>query len=146
MSNFVFNNAKGKVAYYAGLPGSNDALVAVPLQSVDLEPDENMIEHSNLAEVLAVSDEQTTIGRKTLTGVTVTVDAGSDANVVDSADFTYTAASGAAVGAFVICYVPDVGVSSDSSILLLTKHDFSVIPSGADIPVQISSNGLFVAS
>ena len=146
MSNFTFNSAKGKVAYYAELNGSNDGLIAVPLQAANLEPDAAMIERTTLADLLTVSQEQLTLGRKTLTGVTSTVVSVSDTVVVDCDDFTYVAGTGNPVAAFVICYVPDVGASTDANIKLLTKHDFSVIPSGSDIPVQISSNGLFVAS
>lgn len=144
--NFTFNNAKGKVAYYAMLSGTSDALIAVPLQSASIEPDNLMIEHTTLAQVLAVSTEQTTMGRKTLTSVTSVVDSTMDANVVDFDDFTYSGATGPAIAAFVICYVPDTGTSTDSTIIPLTKHDFSAIPSGSDIPVQVSSNGAFVAS
>lgn len=146
MSNFVFNNAKGKVAYYAMLPSSNDGLIAVPLQTSGLEADSAMIERTTLASVLTVSAEQATLGRKTLTGVTSAPNTANDTGVVDSADFVYTAGAGVPIAAFVICYVPDLGVSTDSAIIPLTKHDFSVIPSGTDIPVQISSNGLFVAA
>lgn len=146
MANFVFNVAKGKAAYYATLPGSSDALIAVPLQTSGLEPDLSMIDRTTLADILTVSIEQTTLGRKTLTGVASTVDHAADRAVVDLDDFLYTAGSGAPVGAFVICYDPDTTASVDANIIPLTKHDFSVIPSGSDIPVQISTSGVFIAT
>lgn len=146
MANFVFNVAKGKAAYYATLPGLNDALIAVPLQTSGLESDVFMVDRTTLAEILTVSTEQTSLGRKTLTGVTSTVDNAGDRAVVDLDDFSYTAGSGSPVGAFVICYDPDTTASADSNIIPLTKHDFSVIPSGSDIPVQISTSGVFIAT
>lgn len=146
MGNFVFNVAKGKVAYYATLPAANDAFIAVPLQSSGLEGDTDMMDRDTLADVLSAStNEQTTLGRTTMTGVTSTVDDSGNKVVVDMNDYTYTSASGAAVGAIIICYVPDTGSSTDSQIIPLTRHDFSAIPSGSNIPVQVSSNGLFVA-
>lgn len=146
MSNFVFNIAKGKAAYYATLPNSSDAIIAVPLQSASLEPDVSMIDRTTLADILSVSTEQTSLGRVTLLGVTSNVDNTNDRVVVDANDFTYPAGTGAPVGGFVICYDPDTSASVDSAIIPLTKHDFSVIPSGGDIPVQISSTGIFIAS
>ena len=98
-----------------------------------------------LADLLAGStDEQTTLGRKLMTGVTATV---VGENMVVNADsFVYTAATGAPISCIVICYNPDTTAGTDDDIILLTKHDFSAIPSGSDIPVQISADGLFVAS
>lgn len=144
MSNFVFNNAKGKVAYYAELPGDNDALIAVPIESNGQELDASMVSQETLASLLAQSVEQTTLGRKTLTGVTSTVV--NSSAVVNADDFVYTAGSGSPVSAFIICYVPDTTSSTDADIVPLTKHDFSLIPTGVDIPVQIAPGGLFVAS
>lgn len=144
MSNFVFNNAKGKVAYYAELPEANDALIAIPMETASLEIDATLVGRETLDDVLSTSSEQTTLGRKTLTGVTSSV-VGNTA-VVNADDFTYTSGTGAPVGAFIVCYVPDLGVSGDEEIVPLLKFDFSLIPSGVDIPVQIATGGLFVAS
>lgn len=144
MSNFVFNNAKGKVAYYAGLPDALDGLIAVPLETTGLEADTTMINRTSLLGLLTASTEQTTLGRMPLTGVTVEVIGNSI--VVNVDDFVYTAGSGSPVAAFIVCYVPESGVSTDDEIIPLTKHDFSLIPTGTDIPVQISAGGLFVAS
>lgn len=146
MAKFVFNNAKGKVGFYATLPETSDALIAVAIKTSGIEPDSTMIEQTALDDLLAVSTEQTTVGRKTLGSVTSTVDAANDKLVVDAADFTYSAASGDPIGAIVVCYVPDTGTSTDADIIPLLKYDFSAIPSGGDIPVQISTDGLYAAS
>lgn len=107
MSNLVFNTALGRVAALAALPAANDALVAVPLEATGLVTDTTMRDYDDLASLLAgASNEQTTMGRKTLTGVTVTVDDANDRVAVDCADITWTAATGNAVGAVVICYDP----------------------------------------
>lgn len=146
MSNFVFNVAKGKVNYYAGLPGLNDALIAVALETTDLEADATMKDRVSLSSILTVSNEQTTVGRTTLAGVAASQDNTADTGSSDADDFTLVGATGAPIGAFVVCYVPDDGVSTESDMIPLTKHDFSAIPTGTDIPVQISSSGFFVAS
>lgn len=146
MSNFVFNNAKGKVAYYASLPGTSDALVLVPLQAAGIELDNAMMARTSLANLLTASSEQTTLGRTTLAGVTVNVNNTTNTVSVDADDLVYEDASGAAIAAFVVGYVPDTTDLDDADVILLTKHDFSVIPSGTDIPVQISSNGIFSAT
>lgn len=145
MSNFVFNIAKGKVSYYASLPGSNDGLIAVAIQSLGVESDDVMIKHESLEDVLTVSNEQANVGRKTLTGVSSVALHSNNSSRADVDDFVYAGASGPAISCIIICYVPDLGFMSDGSIIPLTKHDFSALPNGGDIPVQISSNGFFVA-
>ena len=146
MAKFVFNYAKGKVGYYGTLPAASDALIAVAIKTSGIEPDSTMIEHTALDDLLALSNEQTTVGRKTLGSVTSTVDATNDKLVVDAADFTYSTASGDPIGAIVVCYVPNTGTSTDADIIPLLKYDFSAVPAGTDIPVQISTNGLYAAS
>jgi hypothetical protein len=147
MSNFVFNIAKGRVVYYGTLPAASDALILVPLQSTGLEIDATLADYTNLSALLAgTTNEQTTMGRKTLANITVVINNTDNTVMVDCDDVTYTAATGVAVGAFVVCYVPNNGAPNDTTTIPLTKHDFSVIPSGANIPVQVSANGIFTAS
>jgi hypothetical protein len=147
VTSFTFNVAKGKVNYYATLPGTNDAIVAVPLETTDLEPDETLMDKTTLAAILAgSSNEQTTMGRVELTGVAVSQDSTENTGTADADDFTYTGASGSPIAAFVLCYVPDNTSPDDSTTIPLTKHDFSAIPNGSDLPVQVSSFGFFVAA
>lgn len=148
MSDFVFNAAKGKVAHYASLATStaNDGLIVVPLEASTLEVDSALMERVSLQDIIdGPSTVQSAMGRKDLTGVTVTINTTADSVTVDADDFTFTAATGAAISAFVVCYVPDIGVSPDHEVVPLTKHDFSAVPNGGDIPIQISPTGLFVA-
>ncbi|MGW6912576.1 hypothetical protein ACWGB8_01940 [Kitasatospora sp. NPDC054939] len=139
MANIVFNVALGRVAYYASLPAANDGLVAVPIETSGIVSDATMRDYDDLAALLAgASNEQTTMTRKALASVTVTVDDTNDRVAVDCADITWTAATGNAVSALVICYDPDTTGGSDSDLIPLVKLDFAVTPDGSDITATIS--------
>lgn len=139
MANIVFNIALGKVAYYAGLPLTNDALIAVPIETSGIVADSAMRDYHDLSTLLAgASNEQTTMGRKTLSGVTVTFDDTNDRVAVDCSDITWTAASGNAISAIVICYDPDTTTGTDSDLIPLTKHDFAITPDGSDVTATIA--------
>jgi hypothetical protein len=139
VANLTFNVALGSVAHLAGLPAANDALIAVPLAASGLVNDATMRDYTTLAAILAgASNEQTTVGRKALTGVTVTVNQASDRVEVDCDDITYTAPGGDPVGALVICYDPDTTTSTDADLVPLTKHDLTWTPDGNDFPLQVA--------
>ncbi|MFJ9740833.1 hypothetical protein [Streptomyces sp. NPDC101166] len=139
MGNIVFNIALGRVAHLASLPEANDALVMVPLESSGLVADSVMRDYDDLQALLAgATNEQTTMGRKTLTGVTVTVDDTNDRVAIDCADVTWTAATGNAVGAVVICYDSDTTTGTDANLVPLTKHDVTLTPDGSDFTLTIS--------
>lgn len=147
MSDIVFNVAKGAVAYYATLPATNDALLAVPIETTGIVSDAVMRDYDDLSTLLAgASNEQTTMGRKTLASVTVTIDDANDRVDVDCADFTWTAASGNAISAIVICYDGDTTGGTDANIIPLTKHDFVSSPDGSDLTAQVAAAGFFRAS
>lgn len=139
MGNIVFNQALGRVASLAALPAANDGLVAVPLEAAGLVTDATMRDYDDLATLLAgASNEQTSMGRKTLSGVTVTVDDTNDRVAVDCADITWTSATGNAVGAVVICYDPDTTTGTDSDLIPLTKHDVTMTPDGSSYTLTVS--------
>jgi len=139
MANFVFNIAKGRAAYYATLPAANDALILVPLEAAGLEADATLKDYDTLSALLAgTSNEQTTLGRKTITAATVTVNDTTDTVAVDVADQTYTTAAGNATGALLVCYDPDTTGGTDADIIPLTKHDWTVTPDGNNVLVQIT--------
>jgi hypothetical protein len=139
VANIVFNVALGRVASLAALPAANDGLVAVPLEAAGLVTDATMRDYDDLAALLAgASNEQTSMGRKTLTGVTVTVDDTNDRVAIDCADITWTAATGNAVGAVVICYDPDTTTGTDSDLIPLTKHDVTMTPDGSSYTLTVS--------
>lgn len=143
MANKVTNFGKGRFVYYAGLPAASDGLVAVVLEALGLEADDALQDHDTLAAMLAgASNEQTTMGRKPLTGVTVNVNDVTNVASIDCADLTWVAATGNATGKLVVCYDPDTIGGTDADLIPLTLHDFSVTPDGTDITVQIDAAGL----
>lgn len=144
----IFNIAKGRIAYFGGLTGgANDALIIVPLESAGLVADATMIDYDTLADILAgASNEQTTMGRKTGASVTVTVDDTNDRVDIDMSDITWTAATGNAVGALVVCYDPDTTGGTDADLVPISKHDFVVTPNGGDITGQVATAGFARAS
>jgi len=147
VTDFVFNVAKGRTAYYASLPAANDALIVVPLEATGLEGDATLKDYDNLGALLAgASNEQTTMGRKTLSTVTVTVDDANDWVDIDAADPVWSAATGNAVGAIVVCYDPDTTAGDDTTLIPLSKHDFAVTPNGGDITAVLASGGFQRAS
>lgn len=145
MADIPFNISLGKVAYYCGLPAANDALILVPLESSGLVSDDVMRDYDTLAAILAgASNEQTTMGRKTLTGVSVVVDDSNDRVDENFTDPTYVAPSGNAIGAFVVCYDPDTTGGTDADLIPLSKHDFSATPNGVDdIVVDVANGGFY---
>lgn len=143
MANKVTNIGKGRFVYYAGLPATNDALIAVVLEATGLEADDALQDYDTLATLLAgASNEQTVMGRKTLAGVTVNVNDTTNVASIDCNDVTWTAATGNATGKLVVCYDPDTTGGTDADLIPLTIHDFAVTPDGTDITVQIDSAGL----
>lgn len=143
MANFTFNIAKGKVAYYATLPGATDALVAVPLEAAGIEADAVLIDKDTLNDVLAgPTNEQVTMGRKSFSTATVNVDDTADRVEISMANIVWTAVpSGNAVAAIVICYKPSSS-STDAQMIPLLKYDFGMTPNGGDLSAIIPTTGL----
>lgn len=147
MADICFNIAKGKAAYYGSLPAANDALIAIPIEASGIVSDATMRDYVTLADLLAgACNEQTTMGRKTLVTPVVTVNHTDDRVEIDAVDPTWTAASGSATGALVICYDPDTTASSDAAIVPLAKLDFARTPSGVDITAVFASGGFYQAT
>jgi hypothetical protein len=147
MADVVFNGVKGRVKYYCELPAANDALILVPLEASGLEADATLVDYDDLATLIAgSSNEQTTLGRKTITAVTVTVDDTNDRLDIDIADQTYTASAGNRVGAVLVCYDPDTTGGTDSSIIPLTKHDAVFTPDGTDVTIRIPADSFYRAT
>lgn len=139
MADFVFNIAKGKLAYYAGLPAANDALIAIPIEASGVESDAILKDYDTVSVLLAAANnEQSTMGRKTLASATTTVDDTNDRNNMDCADITWTGATGNAISDILICYDPDTTGGTDADLVPLTWHDFSATPDGSDITATVS--------
>ena len=139
MANFVFNTALGRTGYLASLPAANDALVAIPLAAAGLEADSVLRDKDTLADVVSgTTNEQTDLGRQTLTSVTATVDDTNDRLAVDCADITWPDTTGAAIAAIVICYDPDTTTGTDADLIPLTKHDLTWTPDGNNFTLAIA--------
>ena len=139
MSNITFNVALGRAASLAALPAASDALILVPLESSGLETDAVLRDKDTLADVVSgTTNEQTTIGRKTLTSVTVTVNDTNDRVEVDAADVTWTSPTGSAVGAMVVCYDPDSTGGTDADLIPIVKADIAWTPDGNNFTLSIA--------
>lgn len=154
MADFVFNIAKGIAKQYfvnvdTGAP-ANSRLKVIPIETSGIEADATLKDYDDLAALLAgTSNEQTTMGRKTLTSadVTITLDDTNDRVDVDVSDITWTGATGNAISALVLVYCPDgVTPGADSTFVPISKHDFAITPDGSDVTAQIAAAGIWRAS
>lgn len=146
MADGVFNIAKGRVAYYSTLPASDDALIVVPIETSGLEADDTLNNYDTLSALLAATNnEQSTMGRKTITTVSVTVNDTTNLVDVDFADPVWSAATGNAVSKLLVCYDPDTTGGDDTTVIPLTHHDFVVTPDGTDITGTVAASGFYRA-
>lgn len=148
MSDGVFNIAKGKIAYYAGLPAANDALIVALLKATGLEADDTLNNYDDLAALLAAANDEadaTNYARKTVTAsITVTVDDTGNKVDIDMPDLTWTALGGASnntIAKMLVCYDPDTTGGTDSTVIPLTYHDCTLTTDGTDVTVQIAAAG-----
>lgn len=153
MANIVFNIAKGRVVEYYNRVENNDpalsALILVPIETTGLETDAVLIDKDDLAAVLSgTTNEQTTMGRKTLTDADLAAlpapDDTNDRYEVSLPTVIWAGATGNAVSKILVCYDPDTTAGTDANIIPLTMFDFAVTPSGADI--QMTGGVFFRAS
>ncbi|WP_069765967.1 hypothetical protein [Streptomyces sp. LUP47B] len=139
MANFTFNVALGRAAALAALPAASDALILIPLESSGLETDAVLKDKDTFADVVSgTTNEQTTVGRKTLTGITVTVNDTLDRVEIDAADVSWTSPTGNAVGALVVCYDPDNTTGTDADLIPVTKADATWSPDGTTFTLNIA--------
>lgn len=140
MANIVFNIALGYLKRYAEQVGTgNAALVLVPIEASGLETDAVLRDKDDLAAVLSGStNEQTTMGRKTVTSCTVTVDDTNDRLALDFADQTWTAPTGNAISKLLICFDGDTTSGTDSNIVPLTLHDLVLTPDGNNFVLTVA--------
>lgn len=154
MADFVFNISKGRVGAYVqnvkdGSP-ANSRLKVIPLEATGLEADAALKDHNELAALLAgSSNEQATMGRKTIVAgdITLTVDDSGEKLDIDLTDIVWAAAAGNALGSLVLVYCPDgVTPGADNTFIPLTNHVFAVTPDGSDITAVINAAGFYRAS
>jgi len=153
MANIVFNIAKGRVVEYYNRAENNDpaasALILVPIETTGLETDAVLIDKDDLAAVLSgTTNEQTTMGRKTLTDVELAAlpapDDALDRYDVSLPTVTWTGATGNAISKILVCYDADTAAGTDANIIPLTMFDAVVTPDGSD--VQLTTGVFFRAS
>ncbi len=115
------NVAKGKLAEWATLPATNDALIAVLLQSTGVETEATLRDYTTLSAILAAAnDEPTSTGysRQTLTGVAINIDQANDRVDIDCNDPSWTFTAGVQnIGALVICYDNDTTAGNDTNLI-----------------------------
>ena len=150
MANIVANIAKGRVVEYYNRVKGNDpaasALILVPIETTGLETDAVLIDKDDLAAwLVGTTNEQTTMGRKTLTDADLAAlpapDDTNDRYDVSLPTVTWTAATGNAISKILVCYDADTAAGTDSNIIPLTMFDFVQTPSGADIQM---TTGVFL--
>lgn len=153
MSNITFNVAKGRVVELYNRVKSNDptnaAIILVPIETSGLEADATLIDADTLAALLSgATNEQTTMGRKTLTDADLAAlpapDDSNDRYDISLPTTTWTAASGNAISKIAVCYDSDTTGGTDANIIPLTMFDFAQTPSGADI--QMTTGVFFRAA
>lgn len=140
-TDFVFNVAKGRIGYYADTAANGGTLILVPLEATGLVSDATLKDYPDLNTLLAgTTNEQTTMGRKTLSSVSVTIDYTNDKVVITSASPSYTTPTGNAIAKFAVCWKPSGG--TDSTTIPLFAYSFDFTPGGVTISVVVNSNGL----
>ena len=153
MANVVYNIAKGRLVELYNRVKSNDpansALILVPLETSGLESDATLIDKDDLAAVLSgTTNEQTTMGRKTLTDADLAAfpapDDTNDRYDIALPTVTWTAATGNAISKILVCYDSDTTGGTDANIVPCTMFDFAVTPGGSDI--QMTGATFFRAS
>ena len=142
MPNIVFNIAKGRIVEFYNRVENNDpansALILVPIETTGLETDVVLIDVDTLTALVAgTTNEQTVMGRKTLTDVElVALPAPDDTNdryEVSLPSVTWVGATGNPISKIAVCYDNDTTAGTDANIIPLTMFDFVMTPSGADI-------------
>lgn len=150
MTATVFNVAKGQVAYLAGLPAANDALIAILLQSSGLQSVATLKDYQTFAAITGGGNLEATFtsyARQTLTAVTNTVDYANDWVNVDCADITFTVGSSQALGMLVICYDNDTTSGTDANLIPLVMDDaVATTPAVGTLTYQVAAAGFFRAA
>lgn len=142
MANIVFNIAKGRVVEFYNRVENNDpstsGLILIPIETSGLESDAVLMDKDTVSDVLSgTTNEQTTMGRKTLTDSDLAAlpapDDGNDRYDVSLPTVTWTAATGNAISKILVAYDADTGAGTDANLVPLTLFDASVTPDGSDI-------------
>jgi hypothetical protein len=134
----IANIAKGKLAYYAGLPAANDAIVWVVFTGTETD-------------VLATSLNEATFtgyARIVHTSQTVAVDDTNNWTTVDDGtDPSWSPTSAEAVTRIGAFYDPDTTTGTDADLIPLFIDDFAfTTPTTGTIAYQVASGGYYKAA
>jgi hypothetical protein len=149
MANIVFSIACGRVVELYNRVKSNDpansALILIPIETSGLQADSVLIDMDDVAAVLAgATNEQTTMGRKTLTDAQLAaLPAPDDSNNrydISLPAVTWTAATGNAISKILVAYDADTTGGTDANLLPLTMFDAAATPDGNDL---VLNSGVF---
>jgi len=152
MAAIIPNIAKGKVAYYGGLPATNDAIVWVLLKTAGLVSDATLLDYASLSAMLAgASDEADFTGYARVSHASsgsVTVDNTNDWTLVDdTTDPVWSPTTAQAVAKIVACYDPDTAGGTDADLIPLFADDFAfTTPTSGTITYQVASGGFYKAA
>ena len=154
MANFVFNNAKGRVGqFFINVENNSPAsccLRLIALESSGLEAQSALEDSLTFTEVVdgATNEQTSNFTRKQIlaAGITLALDTANNWYDFDlDPDITWSAATGNAVGALVLCYDAS-GSDADGVLIPLLHVDFAVTPDGSDITAVFNVEGIFRAS
>lgn len=165
MADFVFNIARGKLAFYyyavenslvvtaAGTPAftsaADSSLLVVAIDAAGAA-DAALRDFDELAALLASTPNEVTntgYARKVLTDADLAaVPAPDDTNErldLDIPDQTWTGVlAGTAWTDLLVCFRP-AAASGDSAVVPLTCHDFPITPDGSDVTASIAAAGFY---
>ena len=155
MADVVANIAKGRIVELYNRVKGNDpstsAFILMALETTGLEADSVLMDKDDFAALVSgATNEQTTVGRKTLTDADLAaLPAPDDANNrydIDLPDVTWTAATGNQISKIALGYDANTGTGTDADILFLGAFDCGWIPDGTDFTMQFDAAGFFRAS
>lgn len=141
MATFVPNIALGRCIELHDRVKNNDpansALILVPLETAGLVSDATLADYDNLSDLLAgATNEQTTMGRKTLTDAdlasTPAPDDTNNRNERSLPTVTWAAAAGNPISKIAVCYDSDTTSGTDTSLIPISIMDAVLTPSGTD--------------
>lgn len=153
MADFIFNRSKGRWVEFCERINANDpstaGLVIAFLAASGIEADDVLNNADDFVGLVAgTTNEAVNAGyaRKTLSDagapIVITYDDTNNRVDVDFPDQTFTGISGTApISDVVVGYDSVLGSGTDSGIIPISQHDFSVTPDGSDITVQLASAG-----
>lgn len=152
MASEICNMAKGRFVELCMRVDNNDpanaALIVAVLATAGLEADTVLRDKDDMAALVSGTTNEVTntnYARKVLTDADLTAFTPDDTNDrfdVDIPDQTWAnVLAGDGWSKFVVAYDPDTTTGTDSSIVVISHHDFVLTPDGSDITAQIAAAG-----